>query len=54
MRTLLASLFFVALPAHAALNVLACEPEWEALVKEIGGDKVRRCRTRIASRRARA
>lgn len=27
--------------AHAALNVLACEPEWEALTKEIGGDKVR-------------
>jgi zinc/manganese transport system substrate-binding protein len=29
------------LGAHAALNVLACEPEWEALVKELGGDKVR-------------
>lgn len=28
-------------PAHAALNVLACEPEWEALVKELGGDKVK-------------
>ena len=41
MRTLLVSLCLVALPAHAALNVLACEPEWEALVKEIGGDKVR-------------
>ena len=41
MRTLLASLCLVALPAHAALSVLACEPEWEALVKEIGGDKVR-------------
>src|SRR3989440_1377987 len=41
MRTLLASLCLVALPAHASLNVLACEPEWEALVKEIGGDKVR-------------
>jgi zinc/manganese transport system substrate-binding protein len=27
-------------PAHAALNVLACEPEWAALAKEIGGDKV--------------
>jgi zinc/manganese transport system substrate-binding protein len=27
--------------AHAALNVLACEPEWEALTKEIGGDKVK-------------
>ena len=41
MRTLLASLCLVALPAHASLNVLTCEPEWEALVKEIGGDKVR-------------
>ena len=27
-------------PAHAALNVVACEPEWAALVKELGGDKV--------------
>ena len=28
--------------AHAAtLNVLACEPEWEALTKELGGDKVK-------------
>lgn len=34
-----ASLFSVS--AHAALNVLACEPEWEALTKEIGGDKVK-------------
>jgi zinc/manganese transport system substrate-binding protein len=30
-----------ALPAVAALNVFACEPEWAALVQEIGGDKVR-------------
>ena len=29
-----------AAPAHAALNVLACEPEWAALAKEIAGDKV--------------
>lgn len=29
------------LPAHAALNVLACEPEWAALATEIGGDKVK-------------
>ncbi|HET7775296.1 MAG TPA: zinc ABC transporter substrate-binding protein [Azospira sp.] len=28
------------LPAQAALNVLATVPEWAALVKEIGGDKV--------------
>lgn len=27
--------------AHAALNVLACEPEWEALTVELGGDKVK-------------
>ena len=27
-------------PAHAALNVFACEPEWAALLKELGGDKV--------------
>jgi zinc/manganese transport system substrate-binding protein len=26
--------------AHAALNVFACEPEWAALAREIGGDKV--------------
>ncbi|MFN2644600.1 MAG: metal ABC transporter solute-binding protein, Zn/Mn family, partial [Burkholderiales bacterium] len=30
-----------ALCASAALNVFACEPEWAALAKEIGGDKVR-------------
>ena len=27
-------------PALAALNVMACEPEWGALAKELGGDKV--------------
>jgi zinc/manganese transport system substrate-binding protein len=27
-------------PARAALNLLACEPEWAALAKELGGDKV--------------
>jgi zinc/manganese transport system substrate-binding protein len=27
-------------PSFAALNILACEPEWAALAKEIGGDKV--------------
>ncbi|MGZ3182519.1 MAG: metal ABC transporter substrate-binding protein [Telluria sp.] len=27
--------------AHAAVNVLACEPEWESLVNELGGDKVK-------------
>ena len=28
------------LPAHAALKVLACEPEWGALTQELGGDLV--------------
>jgi len=28
------------LPAHAALNVFACEPEWGALAKELGGSDV--------------
>jgi zinc/manganese transport system substrate-binding protein len=32
--------FFLGLPASAALRVLACEPEWGALVSELGGDKV--------------
>ncbi len=31
----------LALPAQAALNVLATVPEWAALAQEIGGDKVR-------------
>ena len=30
----------LALPAAAALNVFACEPEWGALAQELGGDKV--------------
>jgi zinc/manganese transport system substrate-binding protein len=29
-----------AVPAAAALNVFACEPEWGALAQEVGGDKV--------------
>lgn len=45
MRTILnfaaaLSLGLVALPAAAALNVFACEPEWGALAQELGGDKV--------------
>jgi zinc/manganese transport system substrate-binding protein len=28
-------------PANAALNVFTCEPEWAALVSELGGDKVK-------------
>jgi zinc/manganese transport system substrate-binding protein len=34
-------LALLALPSLAALNVLACEPEWAALTSEIGGDKVK-------------
>src|SRR5258708_39490576 len=30
----------IAFPAWAALNVFACEPEWAAMVQELGGDKV--------------
>ncbi len=30
-----------ALPARAALEVLACEPEWGALAKELGGEQVK-------------
>ncbi len=39
-RLLLALATLAALPAHAAINVVACEPEWASLVKELGGDKV--------------
>jgi zinc/manganese transport system substrate-binding protein len=31
----------LAQPSYAALNVLACEPEWAALTAELGGDKVK-------------
>lgn len=27
-------------PAHAALNVFACEPEWSALATELGGEHI--------------
>src|SRR4051812_48568751 len=37
---LLSTLAGPALPAVAALNVFACEPEWAALAQELGGDKV--------------
>lgn len=29
----------LALPAHAALNIFACEPEWAALAQELAGDQ---------------
>jgi zinc/manganese transport system substrate-binding protein len=34
------ALLGIAVPARAALNVFACEPEWGALAQELGGDKV--------------
>lgn len=40
MRTILLALVLTPLPALAALNILACEPEWGALARELGGDKV--------------
>ena len=30
----------LAMPAYAALNVFACEPEWASLAQELGGDRV--------------
>ena len=43
MKKLLLSsiIFFAAMPAMAALNVFACEPEWASLVKELGGERVK-------------
>ena len=37
---LAAPLLLLALPAHAALHVFACEPEWGALALELGGNLV--------------
>lgn len=34
------ALLLVVQPAAAALNIFACEPEWGALAKELGGNKV--------------
>ena len=33
-------LYFMATGAHAAIEVFACEPEWAALVQELGGEHV--------------
>jgi zinc/manganese transport system substrate-binding protein len=33
-------MLLLTLPAHAALRVFACEPEWGALTQELGGDLV--------------
>lgn len=35
-----ALLWVIATPALASLNILACEQEWGALAKELGGEKV--------------
>ena len=41
MKTLLASALLAASwPCIAALNIFACTPEWGALAKELGGDRV--------------
>ncbi|MDX2476441.1 MAG: zinc ABC transporter substrate-binding protein [Gammaproteobacteria bacterium] len=37
----LSAVFFLSLPATAAMRVFACEPEWAALVKELAGDHVK-------------
>ena len=39
-RLFLVLSLMVSMHAHGALNILACEPEWGALAKELGGDKV--------------
>lgn len=40
-RLLLLTLLLAANAAQAALNVLACEPEWASLTQELAGDLVR-------------
>jgi len=40
LRTVLALGLMVSSIAHATVQVFACEPEWAALAKEIGGDKI--------------
>ena len=41
MKSFLASvLLAISWPCAAALNIFACEPEWGALARELGGDKV--------------
>jgi zinc/manganese transport system substrate-binding protein len=39
-KYIVAALLLITPPAFAALNVLACEPEWGELAKEIGGDRI--------------
>lgn len=38
---LISIMLLVAIPATAALNVFACEPEWASLADEIGGERVK-------------
>ncbi len=33
------NLLLITIPAHAALNVFACEPEWAALTQQLAGDR---------------
>ena len=40
-RLLIACLLLLPVHANAALNVFACEPEWAALARELGGDDVK-------------
>ncbi|MHB8939644.1 MAG: metal ABC transporter substrate-binding protein [Thiobacillus sp.] len=40
-RLLVLLILWLPVYAHAALNVFACEPEWAALAKEIGGGGVK-------------
>jgi zinc/manganese transport system substrate-binding protein len=40
-RLLVSLILWLPLAAHAAFNVFACEPEWAALAREVGGDDVR-------------
>ncbi|KPK12430.1 MAG: zinc ABC transporter substrate-binding protein [Acidithiobacillales bacterium SG8_45] len=42
MKRLLLMLYLslISAPTFAQLNVFACEPEWQALVNELGGDRV--------------
>ncbi|AAZ98491.1 zinc/manganese transport system substrate-binding protein [Thiobacillus denitrificans ATCC 25259] len=40
-RLLLALALWLPVAAYASLNVFACEPEWAALAREIGGDDVK-------------
>ncbi|MFK5912923.1 MAG: zinc ABC transporter substrate-binding protein [Woeseiaceae bacterium] len=34
-------MLLVAIPATAALNIFACEPEWASLANELGGERVK-------------